>query len=138
MEVNYEIVWINGNATVESIHLEDIDLETLGTDLRAISSQAIKDELFRVELREYKKQNSHKEQTSTYSLAPKNFHRKRLEKPINDILSNPHINPRKVIKEISGYSQQTALNYYMEINKTIAEFKQRKESDKWIFKIFSR
>jgi len=134
MDILYEIVWVNGNATIESIHLENINIETLGTDLRKISSKFLKDELFRLELAEYKKQNSHRELKSTYSLAPKNFHRKRLEKPINEILAHPEIEPRKVIREICGHTQQTALNYIMEINRTIQDFKHfKKKATQWTF-----
>jgi hypothetical protein len=122
MDISCEVVWENNEPKVRSIHLENVDLNTLGKDLRVISSKLLKAEIFRAKLAHFKKQNLIDPRTHQEQFAGKWY----LKESIDAVLNYPELSPQDAIIQKCGVTVQTARNYLSSMKNTMEYYERMK------------
>ena len=120
MQVTCEVVWVNGAPKIKTIHLEDVDMDTLSKDIRSVSSKLLKAELFRTKLAHFKRQNPIHPRTHQGQFEGKWY----LKKPIDAVLNYPELPPQDAIVQECSVTVQTARNY-LNYMKSIMEYHER-------------
>jgi hypothetical protein len=123
MDISCEVVWENNQPKVRTIHLENVNMDTLSADIRKVSSKLLKAEIFRTKLAHFKRQNPIHPRTQEGQFEGRWY----LKKPIDAVLNYPELLPQDAIVQECCVTVQTARNYLNSMKYTM-EYYERMEA----------